>query len=160
MKPVVFRLVLTAALFIAWMGYLGFQVATRPQTATGAPLVLSRPQILTSQIDVIAYVPDEDGAKVDVKEVLYQEMGSLKPGDVIHVTNIRHCLQPLGGGQKPAKDWTGPGLYLLPLRPLAEKNTYEIALIPPSPGFDQPLPRLYPASEAARAQYRHIAKPE
>jgi hypothetical protein len=162
MKPAVTRLVLTATLFLAWMGYLGFQVLTRPQTATGAPLVLSRPQILASQIDVIATVPEENGEEVTVKEVLYPAEASLKAGDVIHVTNIRDCVALRNVGEKPVKDWTGPRDYLLPLRPLPGKNKYEVAPIPPSPGFftADPRPRIYPANEAALAQYRHIAKAE
>jgi hypothetical protein len=162
MKPAVTRLFITAALFIAWMGYLGFQVVTRPQTATGAPLVLSRPQILGSQIDVIASVPDEKGEEVTIKEVLYPANAPLKPGDTIHVTNIRDCAALRTVGEKPAKDWAGPGDYLLPLRPLPGKNKYEVAPIPPSPGFftADPRPRIYPANEAALAQYRHIAKPD
>jgi hypothetical protein len=160
MKPVVFRLILTSAMFIAWMGYLGFQVATRPQTATGAPLVLSRPQILASHIDVIAMVPDESGEKIEIIEVLYPEEATLKPGDTIDVINIRDCVQPRGDSEKLAKDWTGPGHYLLPLRHMGTNNRYEVAAIPPSPGFYQPRPRIYPANEAALAQYRHIAKAE
>jgi hypothetical protein len=160
MKPKVFRLILAVILFLGWMGYLGFQVVTRPQTAAGAPLVVSRPQILASQIDVVANVPDENGEKVEITEVLYPGSSALKPGDTIHVTNIRDCMPPRGEGEKPARDWTDPGKYLLPLRATGEKNTYEVAPIPPSPGFYQPRPRIYPANEAALAQYKHIAKPE
>jgi hypothetical protein len=162
MKPAVFRLILTATLFLAWMAYLGFQVVTRPQTATGAPLVLSRPQILASQMDVVAEVPDQAGEEVTIVKVLYPENTALKEGDAIQVTNIRDCAPIRAGGQKAGKDWTGPGQYLLPLRPLAGKNRYEVAPIPPSPGFipNQPRPRIYPATEAALAQYKHIAKPE
>src|SRR3954453_7223968 len=59
MKPAVFRLVLFAGLFALWMGYLGYLVLTRPRTPQGAPLVLSRPQIQSSDVDVIAEIDSE-----------------------------------------------------------------------------------------------------
>jgi hypothetical protein len=164
MKPAVVRLVLALALFIGWMGYLTFQVVDRPRTATGSPLVLSRPQILASKIDVIAEVPDKSGAAT-IKEVLYPDNSSLKPGDKIQVTNIGECRPPLSrdDGQS-SSDFTGPGLYLLPLRPLSDSNKYEVQPIPQSPGFstglNDPPPRIYPAKPEALAQYRHIAKAE
>ena len=40
MKPAAFRLVLTLGLFLGWLGYLGYLVATRPLTPAGTPLVL------------------------------------------------------------------------------------------------------------------------
>ncbi len=169
MKPAVARLILTSALFAGWMGYLGFQVLTRPRMTkdlAGRPLVLSRPQILASRIDVVAEVNDTSG-EATVTEVLYPGNTTLKPGDKIEVINIGECRPPRlrGDGEKTSDDWTGPGSYLLPLRPLAGKSKYEVVPIPQSPGFpaptslEEPPPRIYPASPDALAEYRHIPKP-
>jgi hypothetical protein len=161
MKPAVARLAITTFLFAGWMGYLGFQVATRPRTSAGKPLVLSQPQILASQIDVIATVSDIGGKDVLITQVLYPQGAALKSGDTIQVVNIRECGPPQRDREGDVKDWNGPGDYLLPLRPLGGNNRYEVAPIPPSPGFytGEPRPRIYPAVEAALTQYRHIDKP-
>ena len=166
MKPSVFRLILTSALFAGWLGYLGFQVATRPHTATGQPLVLSHPQILASEIDVIADVPDKSG-KVEIIEVLYPANTTLKAGDVIHVSNIGLCAAPPRGldAGPPPPDWQGPGPYLLPLPPCRKRTNTRCAPIPPSPGFYllipmEPPSRIYPDSPQTRAQYHQIAKME
>jgi hypothetical protein len=166
MKPAVIRLVLTAALFAGWLGYLGFQVATLPATAAGQPLILSRPQILSSEIDVIADVPDKSG-KATIVEVLYPA-DALKAGDVIQVTNIGECAPPPtrgADGPLPPLDWQGPGRYLLPLRRHPDGKKYEVAPIPPSPGFFllgavDPPSRLYPDTPETRAQYHRIGKGE
>src|SRR5438128_1430645 len=60
LHPAVLRLIAVALVFAAWIGYLVYLVATRPVTADGAPLVLSRPQILVSELDVIAEVDATD----------------------------------------------------------------------------------------------------
>ena len=76
MKLAVIRLVLALVLFAGWIGYLGYQVWTRPRTKkddiTSPPLVLSRPQILASEIDIIGDVPAASNkVTVTVVEVLY-----------------------------------------------------------------------------------------
>jgi hypothetical protein len=163
MKPAVFRLVLASALFAGWIGYLGYQVWYRPVRENGQPLVLSRPQILASELDVIATVPDKSGHEVTIVSVLYPSDSILTPGTTIQVTNIGDCAPvPMGGDSPlPPADWSGPGDYLLPLRALPEKNKYEVVPIPPSPGFylsriDEPPPRLYPDTAQTRAQYHQI----
>jgi hypothetical protein len=145
MKPVVTRFVLTVVLFLAWLGFLTYQVWTRPLTPTGQPLVLSRPQILTSEVDVVADLPEKPGKTLTVKEVLYGK--GIEPGQEITVRNLPEC-QPLV-----------PGEYLLPLN-RAGNDDFVIAPVPPSPGYRADgLPRIYPASPEARAQYHTIAKP-
>jgi hypothetical protein len=58
-------------------------------------------------------------------------------------------------------DVSGPGLYLVPLRRSPEhKGGYEVAPVPPSPGFNADLVRVYPATPEALAQYRRVEKPE
>ena len=55
MRPAVVRLLVAALLFAGWLGYLIYLVATTPRTPAGAPLVLSRPQILVSDFDESAF---------------------------------------------------------------------------------------------------------
>jgi hypothetical protein len=162
MKLAVIRLVLALVLFAGWIGYLGYQVWTRPRTKkddiTSAPLVLSRPQILGSEVDIIGDVPAESNqVTVTVAEVLSPPNSSLKPGDKIQVLNTE-----LADSEKqPPLYWSGPGRYLLLLRMLSDKKKYELAAIPPSPGFPfsgalEPPVRLYPDTPAVRAQYNQI----
>jgi hypothetical protein len=159
------RLMIVSVLFIGWLGYLGYLVATRPQTEEGRPLVLSRPQILTSDVDVIAELPAPPGrdmVKVTVLQVLYPEDCQLQPGDTILVSTLEQCA-PLRRSAKdhPPADWSGEGPYLLPLKRLPGKeNRYEVAPIPPSPGFEPGVfvYRIYPATQEVLAQYRRIDK--
>jgi hypothetical protein len=130
----------------------------------GWPLVLSRPQLLASELDVIAEVLDEKTGEATVLEVLYPpEDAPVKKDDKIQVTNIADCAPPPRlDGPPPKPDWSGPGTYILPLRAAPDKKKYEVAAIPPSPGFFtsaavEPPARIYPATEMARAQYNHIA---
>jgi hypothetical protein len=155
------RLALTVTLFAAWLGYLGFQVVTRPRTAFGQPLVVSRPQVLASEIDVVADVPDLDG-QVTVVEVLYPaEKSGLKAGDKIQVSNVGECAPPPRGADVPPPflDWSGPGRYVLPLRGRAADGSYRVARVPPSPGFDAEAlrfeqGRLYPDGPAMEQAFR------
>jgi hypothetical protein len=163
MKPAVFRLVLCASLFALWIGYLGYLVLTRPRTPQGAPLVLSRPQIQSSDVDVIAEIKEEPKAEtaVTVAEVLSPKDAALKEGDSITVLKLDECrAAQRPGGPVSALDWAGPGKYLLPLRRLpGEAKHFEVANVPASPGFtDRNLVRIYPATSEALEQYRRIAK--
>jgi hypothetical protein len=166
MTTAAWRLLLCAGLFAGWLGYLGYQVATRPSYGDPArPLVVSRPQVLVSAVDVVAEVRSTDGP-VTVRQVLWPKEGApLHEGDEIKVTNLDECRATarLGEEERPPLDFAGPGEYLLPLRPVAqEKNTYEVVRIPASPGYlsdGNGPPRFYPASHAALAQYHAIRKP-
>jgi hypothetical protein len=162
MKPTAARLALVAALFIAWLGYLGFLVRTRAVTAAGWPLVVSRPQVLTSQIDVVAAIGDDPKGEVVIEEVLWPENAPLRKGDRVTIDRIDECRpMPRRADEAPPKDYSGPGRYLVPLR-AARPGKYEVAPIPPSPGFhgaNEPV-RIYPATPESLAQYREVRKPE
>lgn len=178
MKPATARLMLTAALFAGWLGYLGYLVVCRPHTPggllgafDGRPLTLSRPQFLVSTLDVVAEVSGDKGEKVVVKEVLFPKAGApVKPGDEIHVENLDRCrplADPLARDANPPPDYSGPGEYLLPLQALDPNEPRRFAVVPtpPSPGFplsggvNVGLPRIYPATGEMLAEYRQIAKP-
>src|SRR5262245_4877248 len=124
MRPVVFRLVLCASLFAVWIGYLVYLVATRPRTPQDTPLVLSRPQILASAVDVLAPIDTapKGETEITIVEVLYPTSDralELKAGDKIKVTGLEDCRPAQRfGAPLPPPDWAGPGEYLVPLRPL------------------------------------------
>jgi hypothetical protein len=178
MKPAVARLLVTAALFVAWLLYLGYLVVCRPHTPSGLrgafegrPLTLSRPQFLVSAVGVIAQVNDEKGEDVTIKEVLYpREKAPVQAGDKIKVTNLDKCRalrDPMEKDREVPLDYTGPGEYLLPLQvdPRKDDKTFEVVPTPPSPGYPPGHgvgvgpPRLYPATPEMLAEYRQIAKP-
>lgn len=166
MKPTVGRLVLCAGVFVLWLGYLGYLVATRPVTSENWPLVLSRPQIQASSLDVVADLPELAKGEVEVTviEVLFPAESEVKPGDKIRVTNLAECRPlPRHAGSVPPWDWSGSGRYLLPLRRAAavpnQPERYEVMPIPSSPGFSlQGVVRIYPATAEALAQYKGIEK--
>lgn len=155
------RFVLACLLFAGWIGWLGFLAATRRN-----PVVLSRPQLLVSDVDVVAEVDDPDRPVV-VHKVLVSRAGlAFAAGDTLTVTNLKDCRRQRRSREEQAadvpKDWTGPGLYLLPLR--ARKNapdTFEVVVVPPSPGYpreDIPTPRIYPATPEVLAEYEQVAR--
>ena len=172
MKPAVVRLALAALLFVCWIGYLAYQVATLPRTPTGQPLVVSRPQILVSDLDVIARVNSLD-EKVTVEQVLYTDRKEYEglTGREVRVTNLAECRGPsrdFRAGAGP-RDWTRSDRYLLPLRPVADgpegkDQVFEVVPTPPSPGYPPVSgkagpPRIYPATRQVLAQYRRVRKP-
>lgn len=157
--------VIPLALYAGWLAYMGWMVQGRPLQAPGYALVLSRPQIQASVLDVIVDLPDKVG-KATVAEVLYPTQDApLKPGDRIDLLGVEEC-RPItfARGAVPPDDWSGPGKYLVPMRPVAGmKDRYEVVPVPISPGFavrvfNQPV-RIYRDSAEVRAQYARTAKP-
>jgi hypothetical protein len=172
MRPPAVRLLIAVVVFLLWIGYLAYQVLTRPtvppgEPLTGRPLVLSRPQIMLSRLDVLAEVPDKEGVvEVEVKEVLFQKDGHVKAGDKLKVINIGEACPPHSIKEPPKSyDWTGPGTYILPLQPAPfRQGEYEVVPIPEGAVLGRRAdwtlpPRIYPGSQEALAQYRQI-KPE
>lgn len=151
------------ALFAGWLVYLAFVVGGRPLLAPGFPLVVSRPQVLESPLDVVVELEGKEG-KAKVVEVLYRAEGAtLEAGDVIEIARIDECHPfSFSGKVVPPDDFDGPGRYLVPLRPV-EGAKYEVSPVPRSPGFRgdplSPVVRIYRDSPEVRAQYRKIAKP-
>jgi len=177
-KLAVGRLILTGALFLGWLGYLCYLVICRPHLPSGLigafagrPLTLSRPQFLVSTLDIVAEVYGDKGEKVIVKEVLFPKANPpVKIGEQIQVANIDRCRplsNPFTSEIHPPPDYTGPGLYLLPLQPIDTSESpprFEVVPTPPSPGFPTPQgvhvgpPRIYPATAEMRAEYHEIVK--
>jgi hypothetical protein len=151
------RFAFCLALFLGWLGYLGYLVAERPE---GNASVLSRPQLLVSDLDVIAFVKKGTDT-VKVVDVLYpdDEQARKLKGEEIRIANLDACRPPGDPLDPPPLDLQADGLYLLPLQdPGADGTEYRVATTPPSPGFRHGTPRIYPATPNVRAQYRQIPK--
>jgi hypothetical protein len=180
-KAAALRLALCAALFAGWVGYLAYLAAF-----TRDAVVLSRPQFLASDVDVVVTALEEPN-QVRVEEVLFPADGgdSLK-NTVITVSNLNKCRAP--DGRSP-KDWPAAaagGRYLLPLKdrakvaylvlgaaaaqarrlqplkaPSARPGDFEVVAVPPSPGFsgDDDF-RVYPDGDETRQQYKAVRKPQ
>jgi hypothetical protein len=144
------RLAVAAALFLGWLGWLGYLVSQ-----TREPIVLSRPQFLVSNLHVIATLTGSDtpDTEVTIKEVAWAgSAADIKAGDRINIPNLK--------GVGPDQGWRGPGDYILPLMKWKD-GTYRITPVPPSPGYNPSASpgaiRVYPATEAARAQLAAIS---
>ena len=146
MKPARWRLIVAASLFAGWIGYLAYLAAT-----TRHPVVLSRPQFLISNLDVIAEVEIADGAPhLTVTKVHWppQDAAEFEGKAITLTTDLRDC-----------PGWQGPGTYILPLMRDA-KGSYQVAPIPPSPGYEDHKRPIYPATSEAQQQLDAIPKPE
>jgi hypothetical protein len=155
------RFVLACSLFAGWIGWLIWMVAT-----TRHQVVLSRPQLLVSEIDVVAKVSALD-EPVIIEEVLHSSIkdSAVVPGASLPVINLAVCKRLPHEGEDPRTvplDWTGPGTYLLPLRTTNNAQSYAVAETPASPGYPPPRvslvgsPRIYPVNDEVREQYREI----
>ncbi len=157
-QPAVWRLILCAILFIAWMLYLALLVLTRPQPATG-PRLLSRPQALVSKLDVVATIdPSQAEPLAVIQEVLYPASQARLVGQTLEVTNLREC--GTFRDREFVPDIQGPGSYLLLLNdPIGQR--VRVTPLPPSPGFSREYvnPRAYLATPDILAQYRQVEKP-
>jgi hypothetical protein len=160
-RLLIFRLLLVAGLLVGWLGYLAYLVWELPETEARQALILSRPQLLVSEVDVVAQVSDP-GEEVVIERVLYQQDGlDLKPGDRLAITNLKACRSSWPPSTRERDDWVGEGLYLLPLR--RQGSAYEVVRVPASPGYTpetsgiSPL-RIYPATPRTLAQYQHLEK--
>ncbi len=154
MRPAVARLALFAVLFVGWLGYLFYLVLL------GKPVVLSRPQFLVSQFDVIATAEGAD--RVKVTEVLSprgEEADKLLAKGEIKVVNLESCKVAAPEGDKEATftDELKGNSYLMPLRQISD-GTYEVVRI--ETGARPGPPRIYPDTKQVRAEYRQIRKPE
>ena len=129
---------------------------------------MSRPQIMTSPIDIVADVGDPL-EPVTVKQVLFPPDAPVKPGQKLKILDLDQCRPlPRRLNEKTPDDFTGAGMYLIPIRPSRrEEGAYEVAPIPTSPGFDakrmedigvRPV-RIYPYTPEAVEQYLLIMKP-
>ncbi len=149
------KLVLAAVLFVAWIGWLVYLV---PASAwvypfqPERPIVLSRPQFLVSNLDVIAEIEKKNvnPPEISVRDVPWPNDEQTKKliGTKIRVTNLSSC-----------DGWTQPGEYIVPLM-AGSKGEYQIVPIPPSPGYHLGKAQIYPSTPETRGQLQHIPKAE
>src|SRR5437016_3359018 len=112
-------LLIAAVLFAAWIGWLAYLAFT-----TTRPIVLSRPQFLAAQVDVIARVEEKAGRPDPVvKDVVVSwardQAGRPLEGQTLTIANLAQVTEKEG--------WLGPETYILPL--IKEDNTYALAPI-------------------------------
>jgi hypothetical protein len=144
------RLIIAAALFVGWLGWLTYLAATGTQ-----PIILSRPQLLMANAVVRAELTGSDDAPDDhitVQEVLSGSKEQLE-GATLEIESLSTCGR--------AEGWTGPGIYLLALS--KSGNTYRIAQVPPvSLGYDpkhDPKPlRIYPYGDRLKEHALEILR--
>ena len=108
--------VVTGIAFFSWLGYLIYLVQISPRGVAG-PLVLSRPQFLISELDVVAELKSLH-EPVRILEVIQPEnAGREWIGKSFLVRNLDQCHpQVILGDEEIKPDFQGPGKYILPLR--------------------------------------------
>ena len=143
------RLVVSAALFLAWLGYLLLLVLMSRET-----IVLSHSQFLAADLWAIAELSDNDGkpaVKVRIVEVAFPGGNEVLKGDA-EVPNLSDA-GPQG--------YRGPGQYILPLRRLKDERMFVVAQVPPSPGFTPKFVDVRVSEGAAEAdRIARIAREE
>jgi len=136
-------------LFLSWISYLGFLVAHTTRGTDGKPVRLSHPQFLTSELDVILEVNDEENIVLTrVTDVLYSSLKDKTPkvGDIVTINNL----------ELPE---TQNKFWLVPLRSTDSGKSFEIVPIPASPGFSGRTVKIYPAFDGVLLQYKKLPKP-
>src|SRR5205807_963299 len=101
------RLVVSAALFAAWIGFLVYLVVR-----TREPVILSRPQLVVADVVVVAALEEKDGRPgplIHVKKVAWHKTGDdAKLADQqLTVAGLADCGRRHG--------WRGAGDYIVPL---------------------------------------------
>ena len=143
------RLGVAVLLFVGWLGWLAhLAIENAPRS-----IILSRSQLLISNLDVIAQIDEVDGRpaktiKIDKVNWPHTKQVEALRGTTIEVPNLPSC-----------DGWKGPGQYIVPLQ-TNWHGRYELAPLPPTPGFEGARPRIYPANPDTRKQLDAIAKPE
>ena len=148
------RLVVAGLLFAGWLIYLAVLVAR-----TRDLIVVSRPQILVSNLCVVAKIEAQDGRAAPAARVT-RVLWADEPAPELVDTRIE--LPELAELEK-AQGWSGPDEYLLALtkRRLGKGNYYALTPIPEMPGFQATVPhetRIYRATDDVLRQF-HELKP-
>jgi hypothetical protein len=163
MKSVALRFWIYAGLFAAWIAFLAYLAFTSRN-----PVILSRPQILASTLDIVGEVENPaTGQVADVRVLWPQDQKGKWEGKTIKVTNLDKCVRFEEKDKEKAdrrtvnEIWTAPGRYILPLVEDGKGN-FEVAIPQRSPGFEpsqfKAHPHIYPATEAAERQLAEIRK--
>jgi hypothetical protein len=116
------RLALAVFAFFAWIGYLAFLALT-----VSRPTVVSRPQLLSAQLDVVAVIEAKEEGSPDPRVVIDEQLWSVD--ELVKPTTKSVSVINL----PQATGWEGPGRYLLPL--VQRGEAYSIAPVALSPGY-------------------------
>jgi hypothetical protein len=118
------RLVVSAALFVAWLGYLALLVSMSRHT-----IVLSRPQFLVADLCVAAELTGDrvPSDKTTVNAVFWSAFAGADNlvGKTIHVRNLPDTA---------TQGYETPGLYILALERRGGDD-FAVVHVPPSPSF-------------------------
>ena len=133
------RLVVSACLFLGWIGFLLYLVIDSPT------VIVSKPQFLVASLFVTADV-QADGGKVDPRVTIDEVIWSADPVDAalaqkaLVVPSLALCGKSEG--------FKGAGKYVLALskRGLGNTATFYITPLPTM------SPRIYPLTSQTRAQ--------
>ena len=116
------RLVVSALLFLAWLGYLLVLVLLSRET-----IVLSRSQFLAADLWVIARLSDNKGAPDEDVRIL--DVAWPNGNEALKDRDVKVVNLPDAGAQ----GYRGPGNYILPLQ--RKGDFIKVALVPSSPGY-------------------------
>jgi hypothetical protein len=127
------RVIVSAALFLGWLGFLALLVIN-----TRDPIIVSRPQVTVSSAVLQVEVKDQNSrphAQVKLTAVhrAAEDFADLKPGVELVIADLVFI--------GPKQGYRGAGSYLVPVlrRQQSEQVLYEVTPLPLSPGF---FPRL------------------
>jgi hypothetical protein len=140
------RLVVSACLFVGWIGFLLYLVLQNQKM-----IVLSRPQLLVAPLCVIADVGDVRGQpapQVTIERVVWAQGPAPHPLEKIEVR--------FGADVGAKEGYAGAGKYILPLTPLLGASGPVYGLVPiPYPVSDF---RIYPVTRETEHQLEEIER--
>lgn len=143
MTTAVVRFGAMLVIFALWLSWLGYIAITMRHS-----IVLSRPQLLVSNLDVIARVDHPDASEIKVEEVNWPALQGQLKDQTLTVGNLGEC-----------SGWNGPGSYILPLT--SEGKSWRVTPTPRSPGYPVAgRPRIYPVTPESIRQLNDFAKPQ
>jgi hypothetical protein len=143
MTTAVVRFGAMLVIFALWLSWLGYIAITMRHS-----IVLSRPQLLVSNLDVIARVDHPDASEIKVEEVNWPALQGQLKDQTLTVGNLGEC-----------SGWSGPGSYILPLT--SEGKSWRVTPTPRSPGYPVAgKPRIYPVTPESIRQLNDFAKPQ
>jgi hypothetical protein len=113
MRPIVLRFVATAVPFALWIFYLFYLYLHLPNSPNGLPVLLSRPQLLVSALDVVAAMEDDDRT-VPLSDLLGPGEGAdagglaagagfMRVGVTARVATIKQVLYPASSSLTPGR---------------------------------------------------------
>lgn len=144
------KLVLAAAVFLAWLGWLAAAVATK-----GTVQPVSRAQLTAAEVLVVAEVRvAESGQPTPAAKIVKLLRGDAAVGE-IEVVNLPSSATPLPVGETRTP---AAGQYLLALVKV-EPGKYRVAGLPASPGYPATTPErplIYPWAADVQGQLRKL----